>query len=65
LLYGRAGDTAVGAIDAAIAFFGLQEGLAIFAGIEELTGLCGHGLFFLVSAVGAGDDGLQFDFQCF
>jgi hypothetical protein len=57
----RAWHRAVGAEDTAISLFGSQQLRAPLAVIEELARVGGHRLGLLVSAVWAGDGGLQID----
>lgn len=53
----RAGDRAVGAIDAAVARFRFQRRGAVRAGVEPLTGVCRHRLGRDVAALRAGQLG--------
>jgi len=59
LLNRRAFNRTVAAIHAAVARLGLQALVAVFAYIKILACIGGHGFFFLMSAVGTSNDGLQ------
>jgi len=58
-LNGRAGDVAVGAIDAAISLFGPEHSLAFLALVEPLAGVGGHRLFFGMPAMRTGQCGFK------
>lgn len=55
LLYGRAGDSSVGAEDTAVTRFWLEDRTATLAFVEPLAGICRHCLCFAVLTEGTGD----------
>ena len=60
-LHGGTGNRAIGAVDAAVAGFGLEQSLAPLAVIEPLTCVGWHDLGLRVTALRTGDCRVQFN----